>query len=133
MRFAPNAMLVLAIFAGCSGKQPATATEPPVASSSTSVEPVDAGVAEVADAASTTEILFVHQTRVDCVGEGPRKCLQVRHVESEPWTLFYSGIQGFTYEEGHTYQLRVEVVNDPHPPADGSSKRYRLVEIVSKH
>ena len=71
-------------------------------------------------------------TRVDCMGEGPRKCMQVRESESDPWTMFYDRIEGFTYEEGHAYELRVALEKTPNPPADGSSLRYRLVEIISK-
>lgn len=47
-------------------------------------------------------------------------------------TLFYGKIEGFTYEEGHAYELRVRVDEVKAPPADRSSQRVRLVEIVSK-
>jgi len=58
--------------------------------------------------------------------------MQVRESESEPWTLFYDRIVGFTYEEGHAYELRVALEPNPNPPADGSALRYRLVEVVAK-
>ena len=59
------------------------------------------------------------------------KCLMIRDAESAPWTLFYSGIEGFTHEEGHAYELVVSVERVT-PSADGSALRYRLVEVVSK-
>lgn len=84
----------------------------------------DAGRGEV-------KTLFVHEARVDCEGEGPRKCLQVREPGDSEWSYFYSTIEGFDYEEGTRYELRVSVEEVEDPPADGSSLRYVLVEIVS--
>lgn len=83
-------------------------------------------------ASALVRTVFVSETRVDCVGEGARRCLQVRESESAPWTLFYDRIQGFAYEEGTRYELRVALESNPNPPADAPSLRYRLVEIVSK-
>lgn len=74
---------------------------------------------------------FVHEARVDCEGESPRRCLQVREPGEEEWSYFYSTIEGFDYEEGTRYELRVLVEPVENPPADGSSLRYELVEIVS--
>lgn len=76
--------------------------------------------------------IFVREERVDCEGEGPMLCMQVRDAGSEEWTLFYGKIEGFSYEEGHAYELRVRVADVKTPPADRSSQRVRLVEIVSK-
>jgi hypothetical protein len=74
--------------------------------------------------------LFVREARVDCEGEGPMKCLQVRESETEPWTLLYSSIVAFTYEESYAYELRVQV--DTKPDGGRAAGRYRLVEVVSK-
>lgn len=75
--------------------------------------------------------LFVDSELVDCEGEGPMKCLRVREGGSDEWTLLYQGIEGFTHEAGTRYELRVEVSEVSDPPADASSRRLRLVEIVS--
>jgi hypothetical protein len=74
----------------------------------------------------------VRERRADCQGEGERKCLQVREVESGEWRNFYANIEGFDYEEGNAYEVRVEVTEVPRPPADASSLRYRLLEVISK-
>jgi hypothetical protein len=58
--------------------------------------------------------------------------MQVRESESEEWTYFYAPIEGFEHQEGFRYELRVEVTNVADPPADSSSLRYRLVEVVKK-
>ncbi len=39
---------------------------------------------------------------LDCVGLGPRKCLEVNG------RFFYEGIDGFKHEEGYTYRLKIE-------------------------
>ena len=83
-------------------------------------------------AAPVVQTLFVRERRSDCEGEGTRKCLQVREAESAEWRNLYASIEGFAYEEAHAYELRVEVTQIPHPQADGTSLRYRLLEVVSK-
>lgn len=96
-------------------------------------EPPEPALLSSSDAGQReTQTLFVREVRADCEGEGPRKCLQVRASETDDWTLFYSSIEGFTYEEGTKYELRVAVEPLPNAPADSSSRRYVLVEIVSQ-
>ncbi|UXX78773.1 DUF4377 domain-containing protein [Reichenbachiella carrageenanivorans] len=78
---------------------------------------------------------WVNSMRVACVGEGPRRCLQVQQgeqVESGAWEYFYSTIEGFDFKEGFIYQLAVSEKSIENPPADGSSIRYQLVEVLSK-
>ena len=76
--------------------------------------------------------MFVSDTLVDCEGEGPRKCMRVRASADAEWELFYDPIDGFTYEPGHVYELRVEAKPVSGAAADASSIEYRLVEVVSK-
>ena len=79
-----------------------------------------------------TRTLYVAHFRVDCVGVGPMKCLQVRDTPDAEWSMFYDQIQGFEYEEGYDYQLRVRTEEVENPPADASSIRWILEEVVSK-
>jgi len=97
-------------------------SEPPVTSQTTEASPANAG--------ETT--LFVHAERVDCMGVGPMRCIQVRELESAEWERFYGRIEGFSYEEGYAYELRVKREPVANPPANGSSLRTLLVKIVSK-
>lgn len=76
--------------------------------------------------------MYVGPKQVDCTGVGPMKCLQVRETEDGEWTLFYSSIQGFEYEEGYNYTLEVRKEDVPNPPADAPSIRYILVKEISK-
>ncbi|MEZ4884286.1 MAG: DUF4377 domain-containing protein [Chitinophagales bacterium] len=82
-------------------------------------------------------IYWVNSRRVDCVGEGPQKCLQVQKGEimaDANWEFFYSRIEGFNYEEGNIYKLIVKETTKPQNqvPAGGSSIRYELVKVIDK-
>lgn len=78
------------------------------------------------------QTLYIADAKVDCVGVEPRQCLRVRSSPDAEWEYFYNDIEGFAYEEGHAYTLRVDVRKVNNPPADGSSLHYLLLEVVSK-
>ena len=82
-------------------------------------------------------IYWINSLRVDCVGVAPRSCLQVQQSESlnhQGWQLFYSSIDGFTYEAGHIYKLVIKKEHTPQDqlPADSASIKYSLVKILEK-
>nr|WP_317207113.1 DUF4377 domain-containing protein [Chryseobacterium arthrosphaerae] len=58
--------------------------------------------------------------------------MQVKEKASDSWENFYSNIEGFTYEPGYEYVLKVKTEKIANPPADASSIKYTLVEQVSK-
>ena len=78
-----------------------------------------------------TEHIFVGPHRVPCEGSYPQECLQVRRSLTSEWELFYDEIEGFVHVPGTTYELVVAVDQIADPPADASSLRYRLVEVVA--
>lgn len=83
--------------------------------------------------ASGDEKTFIIASQtVDCTGVAPMKCLQVKEKESDSWENFYSNIEGFTYEPGFEYVLKVKTEKIKNPPMDGSSIKYTLVNQVSK-
>ena len=127
-----KAALCAALLAACSSSTPTPATTTTPEPAADAATPSDTSGATDASI-GTIKTIYVNSARVDCTGEVPRKCLQTRATPDAAWELFYAPIAGFTYEEGHSYELRVEVTQVDHPPADGSSLRYRLVEIVAKH
>ncbi|GAA4276044.1 hypothetical protein GCM10022259_07680 [Aquimarina mytili] len=51
---------------------------------------------------------------------------------SNDWLYFYDTIEGFDYEEGHTYELEVMVSQIENPTEDGSSLKYSLIKVISK-
>lgn len=77
-------------------------------------------------------IFYVADNKGDCYGVGKGLCLQVKEKPDEPYALFYSGIEGFSYEEGYHYKLEVMRVKKERPPADGSVYNYYLINIISK-
>ncbi len=80
----------------------------------------------------TVQQLTLAARRVPCVGVSARQCLQVKWVPSEPWELFYDEIEGFTYQPGYEWILTVEITEREGHAVDESSKRYRLVDVVSR-
>lgn len=82
--------------------------------------------------AADEKTFIVGPQTADCTGVAPMKCLQVKEKASEDWTNFYTNIEGFTYEPGYEYVLKVKTEKIANPPADGSSIKYTLVKQVSK-
>jgi len=86
-----------------------------------------------ADTAEGGEItLYVGPELKECTGEGPQTCMMVKENPEDEYTFFYDQIDGFEYEEGYEYELRVLVTPVENPPAGGSSLNYSLVEVVNK-
>ncbi len=104
-----------------------TGGEPP-AGSDTGSEPAAADQT----AGGEEKTMYVGPETAECVGVAPQTCLQVKESPDAEYTLFYDSIEGFTYEPGYEYELRVRVETVENPPADGSSLRYILIEEVSK-
>ena len=77
---------------------------------------------------------LVNSYRVPCTGVAPMECLQVRKEGSEQWQYFYSSIDGFEYEPGYLYKIRVreEKLDPDDVPADASSIKYILVSVDEK-
>ncbi len=98
-----------------------TATVPPAA-------PVPGPTAAPSAGSPSEElkVVFVRDALIDCEGVGPRQCLQVRSDEAAPWELFYDDIEGFSFEAGRGYELRVRVRRD------GERVRYELVEVIAE-
>lgn len=133
MRLAPTAVIALCLAAGaCTPEPPPAPPEVPPTVPGTTAAPPSPSASAAAPAPSGPVTLFVRETRADCEGEGPQKCLQVRSAAADPWTLHYGSIEGFHYEDGYAYELKVAIETVSHPPADATTKRFKLVEVVSK-
>ncbi len=86
----------------------------------------------VSSLASQRMTFYVADTKADCYGVSNRPCLQVKEKPGEPYALFYSGIDGFTYEEGYNYKLEIMRVKRENPPADASAYTYYLIKVLNK-
>lgn len=97
-------------------------------------------VSSLAACSSPTEVEFervltlqVAAAKVTCQQWfGPSECLQVRSSAAAPWAPTSVNIEGFVYEPGFEYELRVIEVTLRNPPADGSSIEYRLVRVLKR-
>ena len=76
--------------------------------------------------------LFVGPDYAECMTLVPTTCLQVRFDPTGNWENFSDPIEGFEFEQGFYYQLRVRRIHIADPPADASSFRWILFELVSK-
>ena len=92
---------------------------------------IDGTVPNVDDLNKTNiSTLYVDSKLVDCVGVSPQQCMLVKDNVDAEWEMFYDGIDGFDYQEGTSYQISVDITEIENPPADGSSLKYTLIEIL---
>ncbi|AXF23340.1 hypothetical protein CUJ89_23200 [Burkholderia pyrrocinia] len=105
-----------ALLAGCQADAAATAPN----------------AARPAEGRPMTRTVYVAPQSARCTGVAPMECLQVRSSPSEPWSLWYAGIEGFAYQPGYLYTLEVDEYHVAQPPADGSSIRWVLKRVVER-
>ncbi len=83
--------------------------------------------------AQETIKMQVKEQKVPCTGVAPMECLEVKIGKEKEWTYFYDGIEGFDYEPGYIYRLKVEKTKRSGViPADASAYTYKLKKVVSK-
>lgn len=88
-------------------------------------------ISEDATSVVEKEIYVAPNTEL-CEGEAEQICLLVRESLADEWELFYDTIEGFQYIAGFNYKLLVLEEELIDPPADGSSVRYTLKEVLSQ-
>ena len=85
------------------------------------------------DAAKEEEVtLYVAPFTRECTGMVVMQCMLVKQRPQDDWQNFYDAIEGFAYEPGYAYRLRVLKRPVPNPPADGSSVSWHLLEVLEK-
>jgi hypothetical protein len=90
---------------------------------------------EEASTTSNETTMRINNYTEDCIGEVEQKCLLVQEgslIGTNDWEYFYSEIEGFNYEEGYIYNLKVKKTTIENPPMDASSIKYELLELLSK-
>lgn len=58
--------------------------------------------------------------------------LLVKTGDDTAWRALYNNIEGFSFEAGYEYRLRVKADKIADPPQDGSTVRYVLLEQIAK-
>ena len=81
---------------------------------------------------SCASTLYVAPKKVDCSGVAAQKCYLVRSGPADNWIMHYQDIAGFDYELGFSYRIKVKREKIKNPPADGSTFRYVLVEVLEQ-
>ena len=76
--------------------------------------------------------LWIGPDVVDCEGAAPQTCLQVSEAADGEYEFFYDSIEGFDPQPGTSYVVDVEIIEIENPPADGSSLRYILIDVVEQ-
>lgn len=79
-----------------------------------------------------SEIWIVADQKMNCTGVAPSKCLQVKHLNEEKYSLMYQNIENFDFIEGYFYVLNVSVSTVKNPPADASKYKYRLKKVLAR-
>ena len=88
----------------------------------------------VRKARTTEKIVQIAPETMPCTaGAAKMDCLQVREKVDAPWQLLYGGIEGFNYAPGKLYTLRIAEAAVANPPADGSSVKRTLLQIISTY
>jgi len=78
-------------------------------------------------------ILYVGSELVDCIGVAPQKCMLIKKNLDSEWEYFYDQIDGFEFQSGYEYKLKIKVKEIKNPPVDSSSLAYSLVEVLEKN
>ena len=82
-----------------------------------------------------TEDRFVRVSSylVPCEGVGPQLCFELEDLQDSSRTLLYQRIEGFDYQWGVDYVLRISIEDSLEPvAADGSTVTYRMVELIQQ-
>ena len=77
-----------------------------------------------------TNTVQIEPYKVACMGFVTQMCMLTQNeTETEP-AFEYDSIEGFDFEWGKRYEVITETTELSDPPADGSSQRIDLVEVV---
>ena len=78
------------------------------------------------------EILIIGPYTETCQGFIEQTCFLEFNEEAQEWHLFYENIQGFDYEPGFIWTLKVRLEDRGTEIQDVGRYAYHLVEVLSK-
>jgi len=82
-------------------------------------------------ACAETHDAVIQPKLAPCTTLANQLCMLVAEDGGDP-SLFYDGIEGFTFRWGVEATVRYSVEEIDNPPADGSSRRYRLEQTINE-
>ncbi len=81
---------------------------------------------------STDKTRYLDHYMQECASFVLTLCNRAKMQPSDPWMTSLNSIEGFDYQWGFVYELRVRETHIANPPADGSAIRTELLSVVSK-
>ncbi len=78
------------------------------------------------------ETLIIGPYTQTCQGFIEQQCYLEFNEESQEWEFFYESIQGFDFEPGYIYKLKVRLEDRGTEIQDVGRYAYHLVEVLSK-
>ena len=78
------------------------------------------------------ETLIIGPYTETCQGFIEQQCYLEFNEESQEWEFFYESIQGFDFEPGYIYTLKVRLEDRGTEIQDVGRYAYHLVEVLSK-
>ncbi|MCO6524908.1 MAG: DUF4377 domain-containing protein [Candidatus Schmidhempelia sp.] len=69
---------------------------------------------------------------IDCYGGKPMHCLSVKGADINNGQVYYSAIDGFHFEPGYNYTLKVKQLNKEINPKDETTPQWSLVQVIKK-
>ena len=78
------------------------------------------------------ETIIIGPYRTECPSFSGSDCYLEFNEESQEWHFFYEGIQGFEFEPGFIWTLKVSLHEREEGIQDVGRYEYRLVEILDK-
>ncbi|ALM85852.1 META and DUF4377 domain-containing protein [Bordetella sp. N] len=80
-----------------------------------------------------TKLVYVNSQRVPCdAGVLRTTCYQVRDSDNQPWQYWYGDINGFQYQPGSIYRLRVHETPVLNPPPDMPAVQWTLESVIEQ-
>ena len=77
------------------------------------------------------ETITVASRKAVCYGAGKMECFLIKHQPDGQWEFWYDGIEGFDYEPGYEYVIKVRRVEREKGLQDVGSYYYRFADLVS--
>ncbi len=81
---------------------------------------------------STVKTLYLDHYMQECASFFLTICNRIKAQPEDPWATTLNYIEGFEYEWGFVYELRIRETHIFNPPADGSDTRTELLETLGK-
>ena len=78
------------------------------------------------------ETLIIGPYRAECPSFSGSDCYLEFNEESQEWHFFYEGIQGFDFEPGFIWTLKVSLHEREEGIQDVGRYEYRLIEVLDK-